>query len=182
MDTKTLIKTSKYLILHLRHQPAKLGLTLEPGGWVVVADLLAACATHHFPISRETLNQVVAGNDKQRFAFDKTGNKIRANQGHSVAVDLQLEPMPPPAHLYHGTGEKSVEAILKSGLLKMQRHHVHLSAEVETARRVGARHGRPAVLVIDASAMHLAGHPFYQSDNGVWLADSVPPQYLRLLS
>lgn len=181
MDSKTLIKISKYLSLHLRHQPEKLGLTLEPGGWVAVDDLLVACSAHRFPITRAALEEVVAGNDKQRFAFDQTGKKIRASQGHSVAVDLQLEPALPPRELYHGTGEKSVAAIQKSGLQKMQRHHVHLSPDTETARRVGARHGRPAIFIVDAAAMKTAGHDFYQSENGVWLTDSVPTQFLRLL-
>ena len=158
MDSKTLLKISKYLSLHLRHQPEKLGLTLEPGGWVAVDNLLAACAAHRFPITRAALEDVVAGNDKQRFAFDATGKKIRANQGHSVAVDLQLNPASPPRELYHGTGEKSAPAIRRTGLQKMRRHHVHLSPDTETARRVGARHGRPVIFIVDAAAMQTAGH------------------------
>jgi putative RNA 2'-phosphotransferase len=179
MDEKRLIKVSKYLSKHLRHQPERLGLVLAPGGWVEVEQLLQACARNSFPISRAELEQVVAQNDKQRFAFDESGRLIRANQGHSVEVDLQLEAVEPPELLYHGTADPNVASILKSGLQKMSRHHVHLSPDVETARRVGARHGRPVILAVDAGAMHRAGHLFYRAQNGVWLAEEVPPEFLR---
>ena len=179
MDEARLVKISKYLSKHLRHQPERLGLTLAPGGWVPVDGLLAACARHQFPVSRAELDEVVANNNKQRFAFDPTGTLIRANQGHSVDVDLQLTPVPPPDVLYHGTGEPAVAAIRQGGLQKMSRHHVHLSADAETARAVGARHGRPVVFAVDAARMHQAGHPFYRSANGVWLVDQVPPEYLQ---
>jgi putative RNA 2'-phosphotransferase len=179
MAQPNLVKISKFLSKHLRHTPERLGLTLAPGGWVAVEELLAACAAHQFPITLLELEQVVASNDKQRFAFDQTCTKIRANQGHSVEIDLQLEPQTPPDLLYHGTGEKSVVAILQSGLQKMSRHHVHLSKDIETARKVGMRHGRPAILIVDAAAMHQAGTPFYCSENGVWLVEHVPPEYLQ---
>ncbi len=179
MDKARLVHISKYLSKHLRHTPERIGLTLAPGGWVAVDDLLAACAQHRFPISRAELEEVVASNDKQRFAFDPSGTQIRANQGHSVDIDLQLEAQVPPAVLYHGTGHNSVAAIRAEGLRKMARHHVHLSADAETAQRVGARHGRPVVFVVDAAAMHAAGFLFYCSSNGVWLVDHVPPEYLR---
>jgi putative RNA 2'-phosphotransferase len=181
MDPKRLVKISKYLSKHLRHEPERLGLVLAPGGWVRVDDLLAACARNNFPISREQLEDVVASNDKQRFSFDPTGTLIRANQGHSKAVDLRLEPAEPPALLYHGTGEKNVEAIGRDGLRKMARHHVHLSIDVPTARKVGMRHGKPVIFEVDAAAMRRAGHTFYVSANGVWLTDAVPPEYLRTL-
>jgi putative RNA 2'-phosphotransferase len=174
-----LTKISKYLSKHLRHQPERLGLTLLPGGWVDVDKLLAACARHRFPISRAQLDEVVAKNSKQRFNFDEAGTKIRANQGHSVDVDLELESVTPPDVLYHGTGHQSVEAILREGLDKRNRHHVHLSADVETARTVGARHGRPVIFEVASGAMHADGLVFYCSENGVWLTDAVPPQYLR---
>jgi putative RNA 2'-phosphotransferase len=174
-----LVKISKYLSKHLRHQPERLGLKLVVGGWVPVDALLAACAQHNFPITREELRQVVAENDKQRFSFDETGNSIRANQGHSVEVDLQLRAATPPPVLYHGTGERSLKFILESGLRKMARHHVHLSADAETAKRVGGRHGRPVVLEVDAAAMSRAGHQFYLSANGVWLVEYVAPEFLR---
>jgi putative RNA 2'-phosphotransferase len=175
------VRVSKYLSLHLRHHPERLGLTLGAGGWVPVDQLLDACARDGFPITREELLHVVATNDKQRFAFDETGTLIRANQGHSAEVDLQLEPVEPPALLYHGTAADTVPAIRSGGLKKMSRHHVHLSVDVATARKVGVRHGSPVVFVVDAAAMRRDGHLFYRSANGVWLVDSVPPQYLALL-
>lgn len=181
MDKTRFVKISKYLSKHLRHEPERLGLELAPGGWVAVEALLEACARHHFPVTRAELDEVVADNDKKRYAFDPTGTLIRANQGHSVEVDLQLEPVTPPALLYHGTPERNVTSILATGLSKMARHHVHLSGDVETATRVGARRGKPVILVVDAGAMHQAGHLFYRSANGVWLVDAVPPEYLRKL-
>jgi len=182
VNNSQLIKISKYLSKHLRHQPARLGIKLLPGGWVAVDELLNACAKNAFPISRTQLEEVVANNDKQRFSFDSTGTLIRANQGHSVEVDLQLEPATPPDVLYHGTGARTVAAIMQTGLCKMSRHHVHLSKDIAIARAVGARHGKPVVLIIDAAAMHQAGYTFYCSDNGVWLVDSVPPEYIQPLA
>jgi putative RNA 2'-phosphotransferase len=180
MDAARRVKISKFLSKHLRHDPAGLGIALAPGGWVEIEVLLAACGRRGVPISRAQLEEVVRTSDKQRFGFDETGARIRANQGHSVEVDLQLEPRAPPAELYHGTGERSLPAIFRHGLMKMSRHHVHLSADVETARKVGARHGTPAVLVVAAGAMHAAGATFYRSDNGVWLVDAVPVEFLRV--
>jgi putative RNA 2'-phosphotransferase len=179
MNDSRLIKISKYLSRHLRHQPAEIGIKLAPGGWVGVDQLLAACHQHKFTITRQDLDLVVASNDKKRFSFDSTGTLIRANQGHSVEIDLQLEPQTPPDILYHGTGHKSVDQILEMGLLKMSRHHVHLSADIGTAKKVGARHGKAVVLTVDAAKMHLENYIFYCSDNGVWLVDGVPPQYLQ---
>lgn len=170
---------SKFLSLHLRHQPQALGLTLEPGGWVPVADLLAACATHGHPLTRDELEDIVEDNDKQRFAFDEAGERIRAQQGHSVEVDLQLAPAAPPAVLYHGTVPAALPAIRQHGLQKMKRHHVHLSPDEATARRVGQRRGQPLLLAVDAAALHQAGGVFYRSGNGVWLVEAVPPQYLQ---
>jgi putative RNA 2'-phosphotransferase len=182
MENSRLVKISKYLSKHLRHQPQQLGITLAPGGWVAIDELLSACANNEFPISREELNEVVAKNDKKRFSIDSRGNLIRANQGHSVEVDLQLELAVPPSILYHGTGHKAVESILQIGLSKMSRHHVHLSQDIATAKAVGARHGKPVVFAVDAEAMHQAGYSFYCSDNGVWLVQQVPPQYLQKLT
>lgn len=181
MEPQRLVRVSKYLSKHLRHQPQRLGLRLQPGGWVPVTELMAACAAHGFPISEAELAAVIAGNDKQRFALDETGQLIRANQGHSVTVDLQLEPATPPAVLYHGTAEQNIPSILASGLRKMARHHVHLSPDVATARKVGGRRGRAVVFAVDAAALAAAGGTFYVSANGVWLVDSVPPEYLRQL-
>jgi putative RNA 2'-phosphotransferase len=178
-DDARLVQVSKYLSKHLRHEPERLGLTLAEGGWVGVDELLAACARQRFPITRAELDEVVARDDKQRFALDPSGTRIRANQGHSVAVDLQLEPVEPPDVLYHGTGHRAAEPIARQGLSKMGRHHVHLSGDVPTAERVGARHGRPVVFAVDAAAMRRAGRTFYRSANGVWLVDHVPAEFLR---
>jgi putative RNA 2'-phosphotransferase len=175
-----MVTVSKFLSKYLRHAPEELGLTLEPGGWVAVDDLLAGCDRANFPVTHEELQEVVAKNDKQRFSFDESGLKIRANQGHSTEVDLQLEPVTPPDVLYHGTSTDKVEVLLREGARRMKRHHVHLSATVETARKVGDRHGKPVVLRVDAAGMSRAGILFYCSTNGVWLVDEVPPQYLQL--
>jgi putative RNA 2'-phosphotransferase len=180
MNDRRLIKISKYLSKHLRHEPDRLGIQLAPGGWVPVSDLLDACQKNHFPIHPIELEKVVAENDKQRFSFDETGTLIRANQGHSIEVDLQLEPAVPPDILYHGTGRGAVESILREGIHKMSRHHVHLSIDIQTARKVGARHGSPAILIVDSATMHVEGHTFYCSDNGVWLVDFVPSNYLTV--
>ncbi|WP_320780656.1 RNA 2'-phosphotransferase [Streptomyces sp. CRN 30] len=177
-DDRRTVKVSKYLSKHLRHQPERIGLTLDEGGWVRIDTLLAAAASHGFPIAREELHHVVAANDKQRFAVD--GDRIRASQGQSVTVDLGLPPATPPAFLYHGTVARHLEAIRAEGLRPMNRHAVHLSPDRETATRVGARHGRPVVLSVDAAAMHADGHVFQVSANGVWLTEAVPARYLRL--
>ena len=172
---------SKYLSKYLRHRPEELGLDLRPGGWVPVDQLLAASARRGFPISREELDEVVARNDKKRFAFDRSGTMIRAQQGHSAPVDLGLEPAEPPPELYHGTPERNLPKILQGGLRKMSRHHVHLSPDEKTAAAVGRRRGRPVVLVVDAHAMRRDGWEFYRSGNGVWLVEHVPPRYLSRL-
>lgn len=181
MDKSRSVKISKYLSKHLRHQPESIGLKLEPGGWVDVENLLTSCANHQFSITRVELEKIVAESDKQRFSFDETKTRIRANQGHSIEVDLQLLPQIPPDVLYHGTAKQFISSILESGLQKMSRHHVHLSPDIETAKKVGSRRGSPVILRIDAIAMHVAGFIFYCSENGVWLVDSVPSEYLQLL-
>ncbi|MET8693762.1 RNA 2'-phosphotransferase [Streptomyces bauhiniae] len=177
MDDRRTVKVSKYLSKHLRHQPERIGLTLDPAGWVEIDTLLAAAAAHGFPVTRAELDHVVAVNDKRRFAVE--GGRIRASQGHSVEVALGLPPATPPPYLYHGTVARSLDAIRAEGLRPMNRHDVHLSADRETATRVGARRGRPVVLAVDAGAMHRDGHVFHVSANGVWLTDAVPPRYLR---
>ena len=143
-------------------------------------ELLDACRRHGKPISRWQLEEVVATNDKKRFSFSADGLRIRANQGHSVEVDLKLEPREPPELLFHGTVARFLDSIRRQGLARGSRQHVHLSPDEETARRVGQRRGRPAILVVEAGRMHRDGHPFYLSENGVWLTDAVPPEYLRL--
>ncbi len=182
MNEPRLIKISKFLSKHLRHDPEGLGLTLAPGGWVPVDALLAACAKRHMTLSPAELAEVVAQNSKQRFSFDETRTMIRANQGHSVAVDLQLAPAVPPDVLYHGTGHLTAPIIAREGLHKMNRNHVHLSRDAATAQSVGARHGRPVIFEVNAAAMTAAGHAFYCSDNGVWLTDAVPAEFLSAYS
>jgi putative RNA 2'-phosphotransferase len=176
-DEKRTVKVSKYLSKHLRHQPDRIGVTLDEGGWVEIEALIAAAAAHGFRFTRAELAHVVATNDKQRFAIE--GTRIRANQGHSIEVDLGLPAATPPPYLYHGTVARNLESIRAVGLRPMSRHDVHLSADRETAARVGARRGRPVVLSVDASAMHRDGHVFHISANGVWLTKAVPPRYVR---
>ncbi len=177
MDRR-LITVSKFLSKHLRHAPQALGLSLRPGGWVLVDDLLAASARLGFPISYDELLDCVATNDKRRFSFDDTGDLIRANQGHSVEVDLQLQERQPPEVLFHGTVERFLASIMAEGLKKGTRHHVHLSQDPETARKVGARRGQPVILKVDAGRMHGEGCKFFLSANGVWLTEAVPPAFL----
>ncbi|MBP3955003.1 RNA 2'-phosphotransferase [Gemmata sp. G18] len=180
MDEKKRIRLSKFVSKVLRHEPDSIGITLEPGGWVPIVDLLSGLTKAGTQTSREELNAVVANCEKQRFAFDETATKIRANQGHSTEVDLQLEEAEPPAELFHGTAHNTVPVILRDGLLKMARHHVHLSADTTTAAKVGQRHGKPVVLVVDTAKMRADGHIFYRSANGVWLVEHVAPEYLRV--
>lgn len=183
------VRTSKLLSRILRHDPAAFGITLDPAGWVSVDTLLIALREHGHRLSRQELARLVAASDKQRFALDPATDRIRAQQGHSVAVDLGLPPAVPPELLYHGTAIGNVEAILADspgrsspgGLHRGARHDVHLSADVETAHRVGARRGRHAVLVVRAAAMHADGHQFSVSGNGVWLTRQVPARYLSRL-
>jgi putative RNA 2'-phosphotransferase len=176
-----IVRLSKRLSYVLRHAPGSIGLTLDDAGWVDVDELLTALAQHGSPVTRAALDEAVARNDKQRFAFDATGTRIRASQGHSLPIDLGYVPERPPAELFHGTVERKLVAILADGLRPGNRHAVHLSSDVETAARVGARRGRPVVLRVDAAAMAAEGAAFTRSANGVWLVDTVPPRHLRVL-
>src|SRR5579871_1872477 len=178
---RSFVTISKFLAKHLRHAPDALGLTLQAGGWVSVDDLLAASERIGFAITYDELIECVETNDKRRFSFDDTGDLIRANQGHSVEVDLQLEEKQPPDVLYHGTLERFLASIMAESLKKGKRHHVHLSKDVATARKVGSRRGKPIVLQVDAAKMHDAGFKFYLSVNGVWLTDAVPAAFLTRL-
>ncbi len=178
ISSSRLLKISKFLSYHLRHRPDLLGLELSPGGWVEVDSLLAAAEKNKFTLSLAELKTVVAQSDKQRFSFDRTDKLIRANQGHSVVVDLELQPSTPPSVLYHGTYEAALQSILQQGLRKMSRHHVHLSSDWPTAQKVGARRGKPIVLEIDAERMVLEGFQFYCSENGVWLVNNVSTDYI----
>jgi putative RNA 2'-phosphotransferase len=172
-----LVRASKRLAKALRHNPAGVGLVLDREGWAAVSEVLTA-----LDMSRQTLDAVVAGNDKQRFAVargDDGVDRIRASQGHSIAVDLGLEPVDPPPVLFHGTPAPNVDSIMATGLRPGRRQYVHLSADRATAEDVGRRRRLPvAVLMVDCLAMAAAGHMFYRSANGVWLTDQVPPDYL----
>ena len=173
-------QASKFLALLLRHQPERIGIELDEGGWTDVDKLLDALHAHGIDLTRAELDELVASSDKQRFAFSPDGAKIRANQGHSVQVELDLEAPTPPDVLYHGTVERALPGIRELGLVKGQRHHVHLSADLETARRVGGRRGKPVVLAIKVKEMVAAGHQFLRSANGVWLVDAVPKEFIEL--
>jgi putative RNA 2'-phosphotransferase len=177
---RSLVHYSKFLSLVLRHDPARAGLRLDDAGWADVEDLLASANRVGVPLTRELLQQVVEQNDKRRFAFSPDGQKIRASQGHSVPVDLQLEPVSPPDLLYHGTARHVLASIRRDGLLARKRNHVHLSSDRETAVAVGKRHGQPVVLTVRARAMERDGHPFYRSANGAWLTAAVPAPYIDL--
>lgn len=173
---------SKFLSLVLRHQPQLIELELDENGWVSVDELLDKANKNGkgIQVDFEKLKEIVANNDKQRFTFNETFDRIRANQGHSLEVDLALEPQVPPDVLYHGTAQQNIEAIKKEGLKRQNRQHVHLSSNTETALKVGARHGRPIVLHIKAGEMQQKGEIFYLSKNGVWLVDKVLPQYIDI--
>ncbi|MBA4109212.1 MAG: RNA--NAD 2'-phosphotransferase [Leptothrix sp. (in: Bacteria)] len=175
------VSTSKLLSLILRHEPQLVGLTLGDGGWVRVDELLARCEQANKPISLELLKEVVETSDKKRFALSDDGLFIRANQGHSVEIDLGLSPTTPPQKLYHGTASRFLDAIWVKGLQRQARHHVHLTASLDVALSVGQRHGQPVILEVDSLQMHLDGQQFFQSDNGVWLVETVGTQYMRLM-
>ncbi|MEZ6096941.1 MAG: RNA 2'-phosphotransferase [Pirellulaceae bacterium] len=171
---------SKFLSLILRHQPETVGVELDENGWIDVDRLLNAINAHGNPLTRDDLQRIVAESDKQRFALDEGSNRIRANQGHSIDVELGYEAAIPREFLYHGTPEKFVDVILREGLKKMTRHHVHLSESIDIAGAVGARRGRPVVLRIDAQQMHAEGFEFFVTPNRVWLTDHVPCEYLAI--
>jgi putative RNA 2'-phosphotransferase len=175
MDDKRL---SKFLSLVLRHEPEAAGLVLDAEGWAQIDDLVKT-TTQRFGAGRRDIERVVRESDKQRFIIE--GSRIRANQGHSVAVDLGLAPMQPPAELWHGTTITALDGILAIGLDKRERQHVHLSADRETARKVATRRAGPWVIFrIDTAAMQAEGGLFYVSENGVWLTDAVPPRFLAI--
>ena len=177
-DDKKTVTRSRFLSLILRHSPETIGVQLDENGWVDVDVLLARLAENDRPTSLAQLIQIVDTNDKKRFAFSPDGLKIRASQGHSVAVELNLNALIPPSVLFYGTASRFVNRIFMDGLKKMNRQHVHLSATSEIAVNVGSRHGKPVVLKVDCLAMVEDGYEFYQSANGVWLTESVPVAYL----
>ncbi|MCT4581613.1 MAG: RNA 2'-phosphotransferase [Flavobacteriales bacterium] len=168
-------KISKFLSLVLRHKPEKIGLSLDHKGWAKVQELIDKSS---FKIDIEALKEIVDTNNKQRFSFNDDFSLIRANQGHSIPVDLDLEELSPPAYLYHGTVEKYIGLIQRDGLKKMKRNHVHLSQDRETAEIVGARRGKPIILSIRSGEMSKNGFRFFKSKNGVWLTSEVPEKYI----
>jgi putative RNA 2'-phosphotransferase len=176
---KNLVQISKFMSLVLRHKPEELGITLDEQGWTEVNVLLQKMQQKGFTIDMEILKQVVAENSKKRFAFNEDESLIRASQGHSVEVELGYIPVTPPEFLYHGTAEQYVESIRKEGLQKRNRHHVHLSAQIETATQVGLRHGKLVLLKIKSGEMQRAGYQFFVSENGVWLTESVPVEFIE---
>ena len=180
MDEHTKTRASKFLSYVLRHDPAAIGIELDEAGWVDVDALLGRYRAGGKPITRAQLDDIVATNPKQRFALSEDGRRIRANQGHTVDVDLGYDPVAPPELLFHGTVGGALDGIRTHGLVRMERHHVHLSPDRETAARVGQRRGRPVILTVRAGDMHRGGFAFFRSDNGVWLTDHVPPGYVDM--
>lgn len=171
-------RIGKFLSLILRHEPQKIGIELDEQGWANVKELIEKCKKHRYHFSMEDLIEIVETNDKQRYSFNEKRNKIRANQGHSIDIDLALRPVEPPEYLYHGTATRFVSSIMEQGILKGSRQYVHLSKDKETATKVGSRHGKPAILTIMSGNMYKDGILFYQSDNGVWLTDYVDVKYI----
>ncbi len=175
---KDLVRISKFMSLVLRHRPGSIGLRLDEGGWAEVDELLGAARRSGVLLDRAMLEKVVEQNDKQRFSFSSDGRRIRANQGHSILIDLGLMPVEPPELRYNGTAERFLESIEREGFCRRRRRHVHLSPDTETALKVGSRYGKPVVLIIYSGRMQKDGFQFYLSDNGVWLVESVPAEYV----
>lgn len=173
------VKISKFLSLVLRHRPGVIGVRLDEAGWAEIAELVERGGKSGVNLTADRIRQVVAESDKQRFAISEDGMRVRANQGHSIEVDLGLEKSEPPQLLYHGTATRNLAAIRQQGLIKGNRQYVHLSPDKEIAETVGKRYGKPVVLTVKAGCMHRDGFSFYLSANGVWLTDHVPPEYIE---
>ena len=179
MDTKNDTKASKFISLILRHDPSVIGATLTKDGWLDVNTLIKGIKSKYKEFALVDLERIVAEDEKQRYSFDDTKRRIRANQGHSVKVEVEMEELAPPQYLYHGTGRQNVGSIYEKGLLAGSRLQVHLSEDVATAVKVGSRHGKPYVFRVLTKSMHDDGHKFYKSANGVWLTEKVPAMYLE---
>jgi len=179
MTDKEKTRFSKFMSLVLRHNPQKIGINLDDNGWVDTDLLLLGMQKSGYKVTLDELKEIVATNDKQRFKFNDNYTKIRANQGHSVAVDVEMKEVAPPNILYHGTATRFLSAIQSEGLISKNRLHVHLSSDKETASKVGSRHGKPVILTISAAKMQADGFVFYLSENGVWLVNAVPPKYIN---
>jgi len=174
MNKNDIKKISKFLSLLLRHKPQTIGLKLDVHGWADIDEIIEK--SQNIQLNRALIDEVVVKNDKQRFIIKN--NKIRANQGHSISVDLEFKAVPPPNMLYHGTATHFLKSIMEIGLTKQKRQHVHLSKEIATALNVGKRHGEVVLLEIDTEKMFENGYKFYLSENGVWLTDFVPVHYI----
>ena len=175
-------KISKYISLILRHKPEEIGLKLDDHGYLNVSDLIEGIDKSYEGFSMDDLERIVREDSKERYSFNENKSKIRANQGHSIPVDLELEAMRPPKVLYHGTGRKYLDSILKNGLIKKERQYVHLSKDIETASIVGKRHGDLIILEVDSENMFKDGIKFYLSKNNVWLCDYVNVEYIKEIS
>lgn len=180
ISEKQLTHISKFLSLVLRHQPDTIDIQLDKNGWTDINELIEKANNYGIKFDRETLNQIVETNSKKRFAFNHTLDKIRASQGHSIDIELGYTNQKPPEILFHGTAEEFVQSISETGLEKRKRQHVHLSSDLETALKVGQRHGKPFIIKVLAEQMYNDNFQFYISDNGVWLTDKVPTKYLKL--
>jgi putative RNA 2'-phosphotransferase len=178
----SLVINSKFLSLVLRHKPEEIGLCLDNNGWACIEELIDKAKVKGISLTQEELLEIVEQNDKKRFSVSPDGKKIRANQGHSIAIELNLEEAAPPEILYHGTASRFLDSILKDGLVKGKRQHVHFSLNIGTAISVGQRHGKPVVLKIDSKKMHDNGVKFYRSENSVWLSDYVSPEYIEVIN
>lgn len=176
-----LTKVSKYISLILRHKPEEIGIELDKCGWVNIDELVKGVSKNYPGFNTDILKEIVATDEKQRYSFNKDCTKVRANQGHSIPVDLGLEPVIPPACLYHGSAVKYMDSISNSGLVAKNRQYVHLSGDISTAIKVGKRHGKLVLYGVHSGKMHLDGFTFYRSVNGVWLTDHVPQKYLKTL-
>jgi len=182
LTSQQLRHLSKKLSYILRHQPQSIGLKLDEYGWANVKELLQKLQKHQTKITWDDLEEVVSKNNKQRFAFNEDKTRIRASQGHSIPIKLGYESIEPPEILFHGTAQKYLNSILKEGLEKRNRHHVHLSVDIETAQNVGKRHGKVVILEIQSNKMYHDGMRFFCSENGVWLTNFVPTNYLKVLN
>jgi len=175
-------RLSKFISLLLRHRPEEIGLELEPGGWASLAKLARKSRKEaDASITEGWIRELVASQGKPRFSISGDGERIRANYGHSIDVDLDLTPSTPPPILYHGTADRTLQSILREGLKPGSRPHVHLSADPEDARTVGQRHGTPRVLRVDAVQMSRRGHQLYQAGEGIWLTGFVPPEHIAVV-
>ncbi|MDU1891779.1 MAG: RNA 2'-phosphotransferase [Dysgonomonas sp.] len=173
-------RIGKFLSLVLRHEPQKIGIELDENGWADVSELIVKCARKNIRFNMKELEEIVVTNDKKRYSFNEDKTKIRANQGHSINIDLGLTPVEPPEFLFHGTAERSYASIMEDGIKRVSRQHVHLSKDKETAHKVGSRHGRPIILTILSGQMYRDGFEFFVSENGVWLTDYVEAKYISV--